>query len=113
MKCPTEHIEQVTFVNWFRTVYPSIRIFAIPNGGLRHAATGQKLKREGVQSGVPDLYIPELKIWVEMKRVKGGSVSAEQKDWIAYLESIGDTVIIGKGWENARDQLRAVIDAMP
>jgi len=113
MKYPTEHIEQVTFVNWFRSSYPDIRIFAIPNGGLRHAATGQKLKREGVVSGVPDLYIPALKTWVEMKRVKGGTVSSEQKDWIAYLESIGDTVIIGKGWESARDQVRAAIDAMP
>lgn len=108
MKCPTEHAEQVTFVNWFERTYPGVRIFAIPNGGLRHTATAQKLKQEGVRKGVPDLYIPEWRTWVEMKRVKGGSVSRDQKDWIAYLESIGDTVIIGKGWQDARSRIEAL-----
>ena len=108
MKYPTEHIEQVTFVNWFRATYPDIRIFAIPNGGLRHAATGQKLKREGVVSGIPDLYVPALKTWVEMKRVKGGTVSKEQKDWHEYLRSIGDTVLVCKGFENAKENITKI-----
>lgn len=96
-----EFHEQVGFVNWFEDRFPTVRIFAIPNGGKRSITTAKKLKAEGVKAGVPDLYIPAWNLWVEMKRVKGGRVSPEQKDWHEYLESIGDTVIIGKGAEDA------------
>ena len=72
-----------------------IRIFAIPNGGARHPAVAYKLKAEGVLRGVPDLYIPEWKLWIEMKRIKGGVLSDDQKDWIEYLESVGDHVRVG------------------
>src|SRR5690554_3681462 len=106
MTIPSEHIEQVTLVSRFRTAYPGVRIFAIPNGGFRDQNTARKLKAEGVESGVPDLYIPEWRVWVEMKRRKGGSLSPQQKDWIAYLEGIGDTVIVGKGWEAAWQALQ-------
>lgn len=105
MKYPTEHAEQVTFVTWLRKTFPDVRIFAIPNGGLRHAKVAQSLKAEGASPGVPDLYIPEWKLWIEMKRIKGGRLSPEQKDWIQYLESVGDDVIIAKGWEAARDAI--------
>jgi hypothetical protein len=42
-----------------------------------------------------------------MKRTKGGSLSAEQKDWIAYLESVGFCCIVGKGAEDAKGQISA------
>jgi len=64
-----------------------------------------KAKKEGVSSGVPDLYIPAWKVWVEMKRRKGGKLSPEQKEWIEYLRSIGDTAIIGNGWEDAMEKI--------
>jgi len=105
MKYPTEHAEQVTFIAEFERRFPGIRIFAIPNGGYRSKVTAANLKAEGVKKGVPDLFVPEWNLWIEMKRIKGGSVSAEQKDWIAYLESVGHNVIIGKGWRNAMDQI--------
>jgi hypothetical protein len=63
------------------------------------------LKAEGVTAGVPDLFVPEWCLWVEMKRQTGGTVSPAQKDWIKYLEGIGHTVIIGRGFENAREQV--------
>lgn len=100
-KLPTEHAEQVTFVSQFRIKYPDVRIFAIPNGSFRHKSTAVALKQEGVSSGVPDLYIPAWHVWVEMKRAKGGRLSTEQKEWIKYLESIGDTVLVCNGWEAA------------
>lgn len=98
---PTEHAEQVTFVSVFRKSFPGVRIFSIPNGGIRNKVTAQKLKMEGVSSGVPDLYIPAHRCWIEMKRKKGGRLSATQKDWIEYLEGIGDKVIVGEGWQGA------------
>jgi hypothetical protein len=68
-------------------------------------ATAGRLKAEGVVRGVPDLFIPEWRVWVEMKRIKGGSVSAEQKDWMAYLESVNYFCIVGKGADDAKTKI--------
>lgn len=99
---PTEHEEQRELVRWFRLTWPGTRIFAIPNGGARSKATAGRLKAEGVVSGVPDLFVPAWGLWIEMKRFKGGAVSAQQRDWIAYLESIGHTCLVSKGFEDGR-----------
>jgi hypothetical protein len=100
-RIPTEHEEQRAFVQWFRQTHPGVRIFAIPNGGARNIATAARLKSEGVCAGVPDLFIPAWRLWVEMKRTKGGSLSKEQKDWIAYLQSAGMWAIVGIGCDDA------------
>jgi hypothetical protein len=97
----TEHEEQREFVQWMRQTHPSIRLYAIPNGGHRGASQGARLKAEGVAAGVPDLHIPALRMWIEMKRADGGTVSREQRDWHAYLTGIGDLVIVAKGKEEA------------
>ena len=104
----SEHLEQVRLVSWFRRTFPDVRIFAVPNGGARSGVQGAKLKAEGVSPGVPDLCVPAWNLWVEMKRAKGGTVSPDQKDWIAYLESIGHQVIIGRGFEDAKRQIESV-----
>ncbi len=104
---PSEHFEQRELVRWFRQSWPDVRIFAIPNGGHRSMATAGRLKAEGVASGVPDLFVPAWRLWVEMKRTKGGSLSPEQKDWIKYLESVGFCCIVGKGAEDAKRQISA------
>jgi hypothetical protein len=105
LTAPSEHLEQVRLVSWFRKTYPSVRIFAIPNGGGRSMAQGAALRAEGVSAGVPDLFVPEWCLWVEMKRSTGGTVSPAQKDWIAYLEGIGHRVIVGRGFEDAKEQV--------
>lgn len=78
-RIPTEHEEQRELVRWFRQTYTDVRIFAIPNGSGRSKSAGARLKAEGVSAGVPDLFIPGWRLWIEMKRIKGGSVSLEQK----------------------------------
>lgn len=98
---PSEHYEQVRFVAKFRIAYPGVRIFAIPNGGHRGKLTAMNLKHEGVSRGVPDLFIPEWKLWVEMKRVKGGVVSPDQKDWLQYLDGCGYTTMVCRGSDEA------------
>jgi len=108
MTTPSEHLEQVRLVSWFRRSYLGVRVFAIPNGGGRSASQGASLKAEGVQAGVPDLFVPEWLLWVEMKREAGGVVSPVQKDWIAYLEGIGHRVIVGRGFEDAKRQIEDV-----
>jgi len=66
------------------------------------------LKAEGVQAGVPDLFVPAWGMWIEMKREAGGVVSPVQKDWIAYLEGIGHRVIVGRGFEDAKRQIETI-----
>ena len=106
---PSEHDEQVGFINWFRSKYPDVLIFAIPNGEKRAISVAKRLKAEGVVRGVPDLYVPTWNLWIEMKRVSGGRLSPDQKAMINYLENIGNTVIIGKG---ASDASKKVLEFM-
>jgi hypothetical protein len=111
-RIPTEHEEQRKVVRWFRQTWPGVRIFAIPNGGHRSMATAGRLKAEGVTSGVPDLFVPAWRLWIEMKRIRGGSLSQEQKDWHRYLKSVGYWVIVGKGAEDAKRQISAFFDKL-
>ncbi len=102
---PSEHSEQVGFINWFRAKYPDVLIFAIPNGEKRAISVAKRLKMEGVVRGIPDLFVPAWTLWIEMKRVSGGRLSTEQRQMIKYLEGIGHTVIIGKGAGDASKQI--------
>lgn len=105
LSLPSEHAEQVGFVQWFRAKWPRVVIFAIPNGGKRNITTAKMLVKEGVVAGVPDLFIPAWGIWVEMKRQKGGRLSPDQSEMISYLESIGHRVVVGFGALDASDKL--------
>ena len=109
MTVPTEHAEQVTLISEFEKRWPDLRILAIPNGGFRHKNTAKMLQAEGVRKGVPDLFVPALNLWIELKRTKGGRVSPEQRDWIDYLNSIGHTAVVARGYLDALEQIEKVI----
>jgi len=102
---PSEHDEQKGLVNWFRSTFPGVLIFAIPNGEKRSISVAKRLKAEGVVRGVPDLFVPEWNLWIEMKRKNGGRLSSEQKSMIEYLQRIGQTVIVGRGATDASSQV--------
>ena len=105
MKYPSESEEQIGFLRWFEGRFDGVWIFHIPNGGHRAISVAKKMKAEGVKAGVPDLYVPVWKLWIEMKRKKGGRLSPDQKDWIEYLEGIGDTVLVCNGATYASRQV--------
>jgi hypothetical protein len=108
----TEHAHQVTVVNWFRKTYPNYLIYAVPNGELRAMSVAQRLKAEGVVSGIPDLEIiidNGVTIRVEMKKEKGGVVSKEQKAIHAKMEELGHKVLICKGYKDAINQLSYIL----
>ena len=96
----SEHMEQAYLVQWFRRKYPDVLIFAIPNGGERNKSSALKIKVEGGVRGVPDLFIPAWRLWVEMK-TETGKLSQDQKAMIPYLESIGHKVLVGYGFQDA------------
>lgn len=110
-KVPSEHFEQAELVKWFRQKYRPIRIFAIPNGGWRSRATAARLKAEGVSPGVPDLFVPYYRLWIEMKRIKGGRLSPDQRNWQKYLvEECGHTWMVCHGAEDAKAQIDAFME---
>lgn len=102
-----EHYHQVYFVAWFRQQYPDVLIFAIPNGGGRSKAEGGRLKAEGVVPGIPDLYVPQWRLWIEMKRPEKGRVSSAQAGIIKYLRTIGHTCVVCFGFSDAVAQTTA------
>ena len=109
-KVPTEHEEQAFLIRraWFeRGKYPKLQLmFAVPNGGLRNKVVARKLKLEGLKAGVPDLILPVARggyfgLYLEMKRLKGSTTAAEQKEWHAALQEEGYKVMVCKGAEVA------------
>ena len=92
--------------------HPSIRYFSIPNGfKSRNYGMLAKLKKSGLKAGIPDLCIPALGLWVEMKRQKGGVLSPEQKDWVYYLEEhCQQKVIVANGCADAIKQFNDYLE---
>jgi hypothetical protein len=110
LKPPTEHAEQADLISWAQyrsaTMQELKTLFAIPNGGARHTATGKKLKAEGVKRGVPDLFLPVPRgnycgLFVELKRRSGGRLSPKQKEWCEFLRAHGYAAEVCRGWEHA------------
>lgn len=106
LEIPTEHEEQRAFISWWKKSELPL-IFAIPNGGQRNKIVAGKMKMEGVERGVPDLFCPALCLWIEFKRQKGGTLSKEQKEWRDHLVDIGYHWILAKG---AADAVRQIED---
>lgn len=110
--CISEDQEQAAFVQWFRCQWPKVLIAHFANGGSRNKAEAAKLKRIGVVPGMPDLFIPEWKLFIEMKRRHGGVVSKEQKAMIEYLVSVGYQAYVARGYDEAMDICRDVVSNM-
>ena len=107
---PTEDVEQVQLFTWAQYMsgkYPELELmYHIPNGGKRSKAEAGRFKAMGVKSGVPDIFIPCARggyfgCYIEMKRAKGGTVSANQKKWIEALKEQGYFVVVAYGMEQA------------
>lgn len=107
-KVKTEHLEQVEVIRYWQglcerlKLYFPEQLFAIPNGGRRSGRNGFGMVQEGLRKGVPDLFlavtvddIPGM--FIEMKRVRGGVVSEEQKKMLAILGGEGYKTIVAYG----------------
>lgn len=106
---PSEDHEQIMVVQWFRRTYPGELIFAIPNGGHRSKTTAALLKATGVVRGIPDLCIPRVAAYIEMKRRKGGVLSQDQKTIIERLQNMGYQVLVCHGFEEAKKAIEGVM----
>lgn len=107
---PSEHDEQVALFKWAalrQARYPELALmFAIPNGGARHPAVAAKLLKEGVKAGVPDICLPVARggfhgLFIELKRLRGGTASQFQRAWILELTKKGFVAEICRGCDAA------------
>jgi len=116
----TETQESIDFARWLRR--RRLLFCHVPNEGRRGAREAATLQRMGVSSGVPDFLVfsPPPKfvlgvvtidgaesytrargVGVEMKRARGGRVSATQAKWIADLECVGWVAFAADGSKDA------------
>lgn len=100
-----EHKIQCECVRWFYAQWREFGglLFAVPNGGRRDAATGAKLKREGVVPGVADLMLFVARkglhgLCIEMKTPKGRQ-SDVQKIWQQQVQKQGYGYVVCRGVE--------------
>lgn len=110
----TENQEQAMLFEWARLMehkHPELKLlFAIPNGGYRPPKTAAILKATGVKSGVPDICLPVPRgeyngLYVELKRRKGGALSANQRIWLKNLNEQGYRAVCCKGFEAALNEI--------
>ena len=77
---------QAAIVEWIRTVAPQVKVWAVPNGGLRGKREAALLKWTGVLAGVFDLTIVGRngQCWLIEVKTDSGSLSDDQEaffDW--------------------------------
>ena len=110
----TEDQEQEALFQWANLAafaMPELKLLhSIPNGGKRNIVTAARMKRTGTKAGVPDMFLPVARgkwhgLYIELKRAKGGVVSAEQKVWHNRLQEQGYCVKVCRGWEQAREAI--------
>lgn len=111
---PTESTEQIHLFRWAVLEYgkwPELELmYHVPNEGKRSYQTGQRMRMEGLKSGVPDICLPVPRgkyhgLYMELKRLKGGAASENQKAWMEALEQQGYFVALCRGWEKAAETI--------
>ncbi len=104
--CPTEDIEQVNAVSWFRFTYPQYEhlFFHVANEGQMKPQYGAKLKKMDNKAGIADLILivsTNLHSYAvfEMKRTGKGNLSQDQKDHLNAVAEQGGFACMCRGAE--------------
>jgi len=129
----SEHDEQVLLCKYLD--FKKLPYFAIPNGFPISIFIGKlkgfnvanwiiekvkicvfsiikKMKTEGMQNGISDIavFLPDFILFIEMKKVKGGTLSPDQKKWIEIINKYSySKAIVCHGFEEAREYIERCI----
>lgn len=119
---PTEHQETVAVVRWWNLQWhlyadagikcSAESLLHVPNEGRRSPMMASILKSEGMRPGTPDLFLAvpspsSAGLWLEMKKQKGGRVSASQARMADVLKASGYTVKLCHGAVEAIEAIKA------
>jgi len=100
-RIPCESEEQKAFVAWFKKSYPGVVIMNIKNDNAK-----QHDIEMGIHPGASDLFIPQLMLFIEMKRTKNYKISNEQVQFKKYIESTGYLHAFCFGCEDAKNLIK-------
>ena len=112
LSIPTEYEEQAYLFHLARlyvTKYPDLKWLNGSLNGVR-LTIGQavKAKKAGNVKGYPDIFLPVKRgkisgLFIELKRVKGGTIEPEQREWREFLLSQGYAHHFCRGCDEAWD----------
>lgn len=87
----SESADQISGIAWFRESYPHAKIVATVNERNSSERDMQRLKRQGLVTGFPDIsiYINGKAYFIENKRSKA-TASAIKKDQVIQLNELQD-----------------------
>jgi hypothetical protein len=99
---------QAAIVEYVRMVAPHIKIYAVPNGGLRTRREAARLKWTGVLAGVLDLVLllPAARCAHWEVKTEKGSLEDEQENMIGWLQVNKHEWAIIRSIDDARYELR-------
>lgn len=80
-----ERIEHMKLVALLREFYPDLLFWHTPNGEHRDRRVAVNLFRMGVRPGVPDLFFPTLRWFIELKEPGGGGKVSPDQAYCAEL----------------------------
>ena len=116
----TETQHQQALYGWWKVYarvhgYPARTFIHVPNEAKRSVKVAAILKSEGMQPGIPDIFlaiprVPYAGLWIELK-AKQGKPSDAQKEYIGILHEQGYAAEICYGWDSARDVIQAYLEA--
>lgn len=116
---PTELQEQIAVFNWVNLMtrkYPMLKYMNASLNGVRLTIGQATLaKKSGMVKGYPDIFLPVRNetyngLFIELKRVKNGVVSPEQKDFISFLNSQGYLAVVCKGSQEAIEAIQTYLN---
>jgi predicted peroxiredoxin len=117
---PLEEWEQAQIFSWIMSNQIREKKLQLAYGtlnGVRLAPRLRaKMKAQGNRRGVPDIVLPAKShcgkfpgLYIELKRVKGGQVSQDQKRYMAMLREQGFKVVVCKGSLEAIGEISAYL----
>lgn len=116
---PTELQEQIAIFQWVELMkgkYPMLKYMNSSLNGVRLTIGQASLaKKSGMVKGYPDIFLPYNNgthngLFIELKRIKGGVVSAEQKDFITFLNAQGYLAVVCKGSQDAINEIKTYLN---
>ncbi len=116
-KFPLEEWEQERAFQWIRANqirYPQLQLaYGTLNGVRLVPKLRTKMYLQGNRKGVPDMVFPFKSVdgvfpglYIELKRVKGGKVSEDQKNYHELLRGQGFLVVVCKGHVDAIETIK-------
>lgn len=109
MECYRSQAYAMKYFGIHNRIEALVDMFAVPNGGERHAAVAAKLKMEGVKKGVSDIFLPDPVgtyhgLFIEMKKLDG-RFTQEQMEFIRRMRKKGYAADGAVGWIAAAELL--------